>query len=39
MRQAGYFYPSVGIAALALDIYDKTFSLLKKKFLYERFQF
>lgn len=32
MRQAGYFYPSVGIAVLAHDIYDKPFSFFMRNF-------
>jgi len=32
MRQAGYFYLSVGIAALAHDIYDKLFNFLTRNF-------
>jgi hypothetical protein len=39
MRQAEYFYPSVGIAALAHDIYDKPFSLLKRNFYLNVFNF
>jgi len=32
MRQAGYFYRSIGIAALAHDIYDKPFIFLIRNF-------
>jgi hypothetical protein len=39
MRQAGYFYSSVGTAALARDIYDIPFSLLKINFYMKIFNF
>jgi len=39
MRQAGYFYLSVGIAALAHDIDNKPFSLFKINFYMNVFDF